>query len=190
MPIQRKTDLRVMKTQAAIKKTFKEMVMEMDASQITIKELTDRAVIHRKTFYLHYTTIEALYEDILKELSEGYYKEIDLLSPDAPFTEVNRVFFNFLAVQEPFMEKVICEESYRTFADRLFTSMLVHNRARKNPYAAYTQAQQNIINTFLGVTSVNMYRRWIYDKKELPLEELISLSSQLFMNGISSIQLV
>lgn len=60
------------------------MVMKMDASKITVKELTQRALIHRKTFYLHYTTIEALYEDILQELSEQYYKEIDQLPPDAP----------------------------------------------------------------------------------------------------------
>lgn len=188
MPMERKTDLRVQKTRTAIKDAFKKMVMEMDASDITVKELTDRAMIHRKTFYLHYTTIEALYEDILKELSEEYYKEIDQLPPDAPFTEVNRVFFTFMASQEPYMEKIICTSSYREFADRLFMSMMVHNRSRYNPYAAYTQEQQNIINTFLGVTSINIYRRWLYDKKVIPLDELISFSGQLFMNGISSIR--
>lgn len=50
------------------------MIMEKDASGITVKELTDRAMIHRKTFYLHYTSIEALYEDILSELSKDYYQ--------------------------------------------------------------------------------------------------------------------
>lgn len=50
-------DLRVQKTREAIKNTFKEMICEMPAEKITVKELTDRARIHRKTFYLHYTTI-------------------------------------------------------------------------------------------------------------------------------------
>ena len=50
MPLERKKDLRVEKTQHAIKETFKQMVLEMDASEITIKELTERAMIHRKTF--------------------------------------------------------------------------------------------------------------------------------------------
>ena len=72
--MERKTDLRVIKTRKAIKDTFKEMIMEKDASEITVKELTDRAMIHRKTFYLHYTSIEALYEDILSELSKDYYQ--------------------------------------------------------------------------------------------------------------------
>lgn len=188
MPIERKTDLRVLKTKAAIKNAFKQMVLEMDASQITISELAERAMIHRKTFYLHYTSIEALYEDILKELSEAYYKEIDQIPPDAPFTEVNRIFFTFMAAREPYIEKMICSPSYRDFADKLFLNTLIHNRSRYNPYAAYSEEEQNIINTFLGISSVNMYRRWVADKKALPLEDLISLSGRLFMNGISSVR--
>ena len=47
MPMERKTDLRVQKTRAAIKDAFKKMVMEMDASDITVKELTDRAMIFK-----------------------------------------------------------------------------------------------------------------------------------------------
>ena len=189
MPVERKTDLRVQKTKAAITAAFQEMVMEMDASRITVKELTERAMVHRKTFYLHYTTIEALYEDILKELSEAYYREIDKLPPDAPFTEVNRVFFRFMAGQEPYMEKMVCSSGYREFADKLFLSMLTHNRSRHNPYAAYSREQQNIINTFLGTSSVNLYRRWVLDGKKLPLEELIELSGRLFMNGVSVLRL-
>lgn len=185
--MERKTDLRVLKTRNAIKSTFKEMVMEMDASEIQIKELTERAMIHRKTFYLHYTCIEALYEDILSELAEPYFKEIDKLPEDAPFTEVNRVFFEFMAAQEPYMEKIVCDNSYREFADKFFLSMMRHNRNRHNPYAAFSQPEQNIINTFLGISSVNLYRRWVQDKKSLPLKHLIDLSGKLFYSGISSV---
>ena len=84
MPLERKTDLRVLKTRKIIKDTFKQMICEMDASRIQVKELCDRAMIHRKTFYLHYTCIEALYADVLQELSAGYYAMIDSIPADAP----------------------------------------------------------------------------------------------------------
>lgn len=184
---ERRVDLRVQKTRDAIKSTFKEMICEMDASDITIKELTERARIHRKTFYLHYTCIEALSEDLLQELANNYYKEIDAISPYAPFTEVNRVFFTFMSKQEHYIEKVICTPSYHDFADKLFLCMLKHNRSRHNPYARFSKEEQNIINTFLGISSVNFYRQWLKDKKSLSLENLIDLSGKLFMNGISSI---
>ncbi|MGI6204243.1 MAG: TetR/AcrR family transcriptional regulator [Anaerovoracaceae bacterium] len=188
MPLERKTDRRVLKTRKAIKDTFKEMVMEMDASKITIKELAERAQIHRKTFYLHYTSIEALYEDILQEIAEKYFEEIDDIAPDAPFTEVNRVFFTFVSGLDPYCEKMLCSPGYREFSDRIFLTMLKHNRTRYNPYSDYTEDQQNIINIFLCLTSVNIYRYWVSKNKKMPLDELIDFSNQLFMNGISSVR--
>lgn len=71
--------------------------------------------MERKTFYLHYTSIEALYEDILSELSKDYYQAIDQLLYDAPFTEINRVFFEFMAVQEPYMGKSSVTHPTRNF---------------------------------------------------------------------------
>ncbi|MGI6205167.1 MAG: TetR/AcrR family transcriptional regulator [Anaerovoracaceae bacterium] len=183
-----KTDLRVIKTRNAIKNAFKEMVMEMDASKITVKELTERAQIHRKTFYLHYTSIEALYEDVLSDINEQYYAEIDKTAPDAPFSEVNRVFFTFMAKQEPYVEKMVCDPGYKDFSDKLFMASRIHNRTRYNPYASYPEPQQNIINTFLCVGSVNIYRQWVADGKVVPLEDLIELTNKLFVNGISAVR--
>lgn len=188
MKIERKTDLRVVKTQKAIKDAFKEMVMEMDASQITVKELTERAQIHRKTFYLHYTTIEALFEDIMKDLSEDYCELIDQTAPDAPFDKVNRVFFTFLTRQEPYMEKMICSPGYRDFSDKLFLSLMIHNRSRYNPYADYSKEEQDVINIFLCLTSVNIYRQWVSSGKALPLEDLIELTNKLFLHGITAVR--
>lgn len=51
----KKQDLRVQKTLAAINRAFEEMVCTMLPQEITVKELTERAKINRKTFYLHYT---------------------------------------------------------------------------------------------------------------------------------------
>mgnify|MGYP002604929046 FL=1 len=185
--MERKTDLRVLKTRNAIKSAFKKMILEREAADISIKELTERAMIHRKTFYLHYTCIGALYEDLLSELAEDYFAAIDQVPADAPFTEVNRAFFEFMAAQEPYMEKLVCDPSYREFADKFFMVMLQHNRGKHNPYAAFSPAEQNIINTFLGTSSVNIYRRWVQDKKSLPLSDLIDLTGKLFYGGISSV---
>lgn len=50
---QRKSDLRVIKTEKAIKNAFKEMVMEMNASKITVKELSERAQIILSSLHDH-----------------------------------------------------------------------------------------------------------------------------------------
>lgn len=187
MDLKRHTDLRVQKTQEAIKSAFREMVCEMDAQDITIKELTERARIHRKTFYLHYTCIEALFGDMLKEASERYFDEIDKVPLPMSMTDVNRVFFSFLGKQDMFMERLICAPSYREFCNKMFTMALRHNRSRYSPYAHLSQAKQNIVNNFLATSSLDMYRQWVADGKTIPLEELTELSGKLLTNGVSSI---
>ncbi len=178
-------DLRVQKTREAIKNTFKKMICEMSAEKITVKELTERAKIHRKTFYLHYTTIEALYQDIMLEIADGYYQEMEKIIPPYSFKDVNRVFFTYYAKQDKFVERLICEPSYRSFCNKLHTATLQHNLSRYNPYANISSEKQNMINTFLVVSSLELYRQWIADGKKLPLEKVIELTGILLDEGIS-----
>ena len=56
----KKEDLRSKRTKEFIRKTFEEMICEMDFEQITVKELTERAMINRKTFYLHYDSLDEI----------------------------------------------------------------------------------------------------------------------------------
>lgn len=61
------SDLRYIKTENLIQETFRSMLREMDYPQITIRELTRRAMINRKTFYLHYSSLD----ELLGKLSYG-----------------------------------------------------------------------------------------------------------------------
>ena len=76
---QGKTDLRVIRTKKAIRDAFCAMIMEMDYPDITIKELTQRAMINRNTFYLHYDSMDAL----LQELQDA---DIFMVNNEFPFS--------------------------------------------------------------------------------------------------------
>ena len=184
---ERKSDLRVIKTRKAIKDAFKEMLNEMNPSEITVSELSERAMIHRKTFYLHYTSIEALFEDMIQDSVSEYAELIDTIEPDAPFTEVNRIFFEFMTTREPYVERMICSPEYNSFTDRMILYSLRHNRSRYNPYDGYPPEEQSIINTFLALGSMNIYRRWVQDGKKVPIDKLVDLSGKLMSDGINSI---
>ena len=47
-------DLRVKKTERAIRKAFYELMLEKPIPKITVKELAERAEINKTTFYAHY----------------------------------------------------------------------------------------------------------------------------------------
>ena len=61
-------DNRKNKTKTAIKQAFTELLQEKSFEKITVTEITKRANIGRKTFYLHYSCID----DIIRGIEEDY----------------------------------------------------------------------------------------------------------------------
>ena len=61
-------DRRVIKTKKAIRNAFAELLSEKEINEITIKDIADRAIINRKTFYSHYAGIYQLIDEIENEL--------------------------------------------------------------------------------------------------------------------------
>ncbi len=187
MAYEMKSDLRVVKTRAAIKNAIKQMICEMPLSAITVKELTERAMIHRKTFYLHYQSIEDLFEDLGNDVVESYKKRIDQLPDDAPISEINRTFFEFMAEQEPYVEKIYCSPEYGDVLTRMLAEMVQHNRGKNNPYRKFPWEEQEIINTYIVLGSVNIYRTWVRDGKLIPVDRLRELACSLLFSGIGGV---
>ena len=59
-----KQDLRFIKNENLIRKTFREMIAETEYRKISIKELTQRAQINRKHFYIHYYSLDQLLSEL------------------------------------------------------------------------------------------------------------------------------
>lgn len=57
-------DRRVRKTKKALREALAELMMEKELRNITIRELSDTADVHRATFYAHYNDIYDLYEQL------------------------------------------------------------------------------------------------------------------------------
>ena len=61
-------DRRITKTKAAIREAFFSMIKEKNLPKITVTEIAKRANINRKTFYLHYDSIEAIIDEFYQDL--------------------------------------------------------------------------------------------------------------------------
>lgn len=77
-----KNDLRVIKTNKNIKNSFIELLNEKDFQSITVKDILDRALINRSTFYKYYTDKYNLAEIV----SQDFLDKFKFL--------VNRIFIN------------------------------------------------------------------------------------------------
>ena len=75
----RDNDRRVRKTKLALEQAFLELLAEKDLDRITVKELAERADITRKTFYLHYSSIEAFVEEVVAEKLPESFSQMERL---------------------------------------------------------------------------------------------------------------
>lgn len=67
MMIENSQDRRVKRTKTLLQKTLVELMLEKEVSQISVKELTQRADVNRSTFYLHYLDIYDMLEQMENE---------------------------------------------------------------------------------------------------------------------------
>lgn len=85
-------DKRIRKTKNAIYNALKELYMEKDIEDISIMELTEKANIGRKTFYLHYSSID----DVVNEIINNIYKKIEDKYKELYVTRDFNTLFAFL----------------------------------------------------------------------------------------------
>ena len=84
-----KTDLRIRRTKKSIRDAFFELIDENGFDSVTVKDITDRALISRNTFYLHYEDKFDLLNKISNELMSKVYWRVskDLIKiKDLDFT--------------------------------------------------------------------------------------------------------
>ena len=184
---QEKTDLRVIRTRKAIREAFCSMIMEMDYSDITIKELTRRAMINRNTFYLHYESMDALLRELQEEIAGEFIEKQVSYTKMADIRRMIRVFFEYMATQSPLQDRLLCSGSYRFFYDRVNQQVMGHRKLMNRGAFGLDEASENIIFTYYGSITAALYRQWVADGKKLSLEEVIQLATKLICEGMSSV---
>lgn len=183
---EKKEDLRVVKTKEIIRNTFKNMILEMDYDYITIKELTERAKINRKTFYLHYNSLD----DLLLEIQDGYANIF--MEKQISYTNLEDMkyliglFFDS-ANNEPLNERILCSGSYRNISDRIVKKVMDYRKKTNRGAFSDNEAYENIIFAYYGANSAIIYRQWVADGKKLSLEEVKELAIKLVCHGLESI---
>lgn len=182
-------DLRVERTRRLIKEAFSELVCEKDAGRITVKELTDRAGINRKTFYLHYLSIEELYGDVLQSIMDSFFAEYET-TPEKPedIWGHARRFFLFLSKQPAATERLICHPgSYDDFGRKLYADQMDRYRTAGNPFGWMPEEKQALVLNFIRATALDFYRQWVKGGKTVDADEAADLLGELTCHGVEGL---
>ena len=153
-----KQDLRFVKNENLIRKTFREMMAETEYSKISIKELTERAQINRKTFYLHYPSLDHLLTALQTELMSPTLRMIsETVFPD----DVEKIIqhsFQFMAALDPVDKKILSSKG--NIPDEKSPSDLIreHFFIKYDRFPEYNRFESNLIITYFSVCLGVIYR--------------------------------
>lgn len=183
-------DLRYIKTENLIQQTFRDMILEMDYPQISIKDLTERAMINRKTFYLHYNTLDELLGTLQIELYNNFLKTIADIKLPEDLEKLMQKLFTFYANTSKANEKILCSRGHfpegKSPADYVREKIFNHFHPVKTP-SEYNALENNIVNAYLNGSIFFIYFQWVADDRKIPLENVIQLATKLVSQGLNNL---
>ena len=107
-----KHDLRFVKNENLIRKTFREMMKENEYAKISIKVLTEKAQINRKTFYLHYPSLDHLLTSLQLELMSPALEMISKTAFPDDAEQIIQHSFEFMASLDPVDKKILSSKGH------------------------------------------------------------------------------
>lgn len=176
---QTSNDLRVRRTIKSIKYAFCQLVLEKDYSEISITELAERAEINRKTFYLHFSSLDDLIEQLQNEIVDNFLDYVEQETNELDVAGCISKFYHYLDECDDVEQKLMCDPNYVFFYNNV-TNMLLETPAFKS---FYEKTKHPYIVRAYCVTITSIYRSWLQNGKPTPIDELIDYSSDLIING-------
>jgi AcrR family transcriptional regulator len=181
-----KTDLRAQRTDKAIRQAFEEMLMT-GATPIKVSALTQRAGINRKTFYLHYDTIEDLVDSYISDARADLLGRLGQHTPQEFLANrgllINTLTDFFTANQE-FYSYIMFADEY-TALIRRFQDDITRTLAKSLSEATdLTFDDAALVITFSCSTILTMLRMRLRGQTKMTPEEIREKSVALNIGGL------
>jgi AcrR family transcriptional regulator len=178
-------DKRIVKTKNSIKNAFMTLMLEKELSKITVSDLTEKAMINRSTFYLHYSDINDVVSDIEKEIADKISSCINAYDDTHTYESTYALFSNLtdtlnqMSIVKKYIlystnSKFIIQRLKDIFAEKTLTALKNSSKKEFGPEIIYpiTFATSGMIDTYL---------KWAYaDDKIISLKELSLMGSEIY----------
>ena len=186
-------DRRILRSRKAIIQAFERLLVDNDLSRITVSAIAREANVDRKTFYVHFGTIDGLLDAVAEDIVADVLNEVDArvgaldeelrpaATPGMFFDILNEVISCNLVLNRRFFESVSTEVLLERI-QRPFAEMVVERGL--TPDGMSREALEYRVAFMLGGI-ISVYRRWILSDGEFPVEEVSRAACELTRHGLS-----
>ncbi len=180
---ERSKDLRVRRTINSIRRAFFELVLEKNYNEISITELTERAGINRKTFYLHFSSLDDFVAEIEEEIVSDILDHIGKNAEDFDLAGCITNFYLYLESCNEVQQKLLCDDHYSFFYESVTEGVLC-----SAPFVRFFEMTDypSIVRSYtISITFI--YRDWLKGGKKIPFEVLTAQTSKIIEKGYAGI---
>lgn len=184
----RAPDRRPIKTKNAIKAALLEMLTKKKFDKITIKELAEAANVSRKTFYLHYSSIFEVINEIEDNMTDRFKLIIeeenlvfDLSKSEAFFERINV----FLKDNYDFIKKLVASQYRSTIQQDL--SKIIKNAIIKSFYGKFEieNKELNIVANFISSGCVGALIEYVLNDDQVNSRKFNTTIKNMIIYGYS-----
>ena len=183
MNVDAKEDRRVRKTKKALREGLAELLTEKSIQNITVRELTDKADVHRSTFYANFVDIYDLYNHI-EETVISELRDIITGTQDLDSTQCIILLFEYISANKQISRLVLGSNLGTSFIHRvsaLFKDIYVaHWRTTYNLNVSSDKLEAYAHFLFSGYLGV--IREWVVNDFEPSENELLEIISDIDKN--------
>ena len=169
-------DRRIAKSQKAIQGAFLEMLLDTGFDSITVKDITEKADVSRKTFYLHYVDkfdlLNTIVNDQLDEL-----QDICDQKKEKGFVEGTVIWFQYFEQRKAFFAALFSTESTVTFRHRLLDFIMEQLNARLE--AAESGRNTEVLRKFMGMAVLGVVESYVLGQFQAGVNEIAEQVGEL-----------
>lgn len=187
----KKIDRRVLRTRKAIEEAFEHLIIDNDYDKITVSAIAKEANINRKTFYLHYQSVDDVLDsmasnyarDSLERLTnEGFFDE-EPLNMDHVAQAIGTIYREARLVNPIFMRKLPIDHLIRASKEQ-WESVVARERARKG--LPPLENVEYYAQFFLG-GMLTTYESWYNSGDNTSFQEVAHIVAFSLLRGLNGV---
>ncbi len=188
---QTKTDRRIVKTKAAIENALIRLLKEKDLSKITISAIALEADINRKTFYLHYSSVNELFDEIISNRIMNIIKDLQCQHRENPTeflladiaTHLCLTLHHSAQNYPEIYQHIPLVHVFNLALDPL-SDAIIKERRQEN-LAEIENLEYYLRFAFAGAFSV--YHNWLAEKTDLSADEIALIIRKAIASSIGDL---
>ena len=154
------TDRRIVKSEKAIQSAFLAMLLDVGFDAITVKNLTEKADISRKTFYLHYLDkydlLNGIVDEMIRDLTDLCEKKKDM-----GFVDGTVLWFYYFEEHKPF---------FTAFRHRLLDFIMEQLNNKLEGVSEHRDTE--VLCKFMAMAVLGVIESYVLDQFHVGIEEI------------------